>query len=229
AWRWNLDYVEDVQGNAMSLWWERATNYYASNFNWKAPVSYHRDGWLHYIHYGQRKDNVFSSEAPGRVNFTVAERCYTEGSLDCTEANFTSKDPGKYRIWYDTPADLRCASGKMCWNAAPTFWSTKRLAQIQTSAQRIEGSTARQVVDRYDLKQSFPVLRTGPNTALWLESVTRTGYGRKGSADESVTLNPVRFEPNELDMPNRVMRGANDPRPGFSRLRIGRVINEYGG
>ncbi|WP_037653735.1 hypothetical protein, partial [Streptomyces exfoliatus] len=62
-----------------------------------------------------------------------------------------------------------------------------------------------------------------------LETVTRTGYARKGLTDESVKLNPVRFEPNVDDMPNRVMRGDKDPRPGFSRLRIGRVINEYGG
>ncbi|MFC4188119.1 MULTISPECIES: polymorphic toxin-type HINT domain-containing protein [Streptomyces] len=229
AWRWNLDYVEDVHDNAMSLWWKKDTNHYARNFNWKAPVAYDRDGYLTHIDYGQRKNTVFSAEAPGRVTFNVAERCYAEGSLTCTEANFTSKDPGKYRIWYDTPADLRCASGKMCWNAAPSFWSTKRLDSIQTSAQRRTDTTARQVVDRYQLKQSFPSLRTGPNTALWLETITRTGYARKGSTDASVTLNPVRFEANVDDMPNRVMRGDNDPRPGFSRLRIGRVISEYGG
>ncbi|MDF6019357.1 ricin-type beta-trefoil lectin domain protein [Streptomyces sp. JH34] len=229
AWRWNLDYVEDVHENAMSLWWKKDTNHYAKNFNWKAPVTYDRDGYLTHIDYGQRKNSIFGAEAPGRVLFTVAERCYAEGSLECSDANFTSKDPGKYRIWYDTPADLRCASGKMCWNAAPSFWSTKRLDTIQTSAQRRTGTDARQVVDRYQLKQSFPVLRTGPNTALWLESVTRTGYAQKGSTDASVTLNPVRFEPNVDDMPNRVMRGDQDPRPGFSRLRIGRVISEYGG
>ncbi|THA72953.1 sugar-binding protein [Streptomyces sp. A0958] len=229
AWRWNLDYVEDVHGNAMSLWWKKETNHYARNFNWKAPVSYDRDGYLLHIDYGQRKNTIFSAEAPGRVAFEVAPRCYAEGSLACNEANFTSKDPGKYRIWYDTPADLRCASGKMCWNAAPSFWSTKRLDRIETSAQRRTDTTARQAVDRYQLKQSFPSLRTGPNTALWLETITRTGFARNGDTDASEQLNPVRFEANADDMPNRVMRGDKDPRPGFSRLRIGRVINEYGG
>ncbi|GAA2250036.1 hypothetical protein GCM10010145_16760 [Streptomyces ruber] len=229
AWRWNLDYVEDVHGNAMSLWWKRDTNYYARNFNWKAPVAYHRDGYLSHIDYGQRRDSVFDATAPGRVSFTVAERCFPEDGLACSDENFKSKDPGKYRIWYDTPADLRCESGKMCWNAAPSFWSTKRLETIQTSAQRRTDTDARQVVDRYNLTQSFPVLRTGPNTALWLESISRTGFARNGSTDKSVTLNPVRFEPNADDMPNRVMRGENDPRPGFSRLRVARVINEYGG
>ncbi|SCE64622.1 RHS repeat-associated core domain-containing protein [Micromonospora mirobrigensis] len=229
AWRWGLDYVEDVHGNAMSLWWGKEKNYYARDFNFKAPVEYDRGGYLTRIDYGQRKDTLFSAEAPARVRFVTAERCFTEGTLTCTEENFTAKDPGKYRIWYDTPADLRCGPGSntvKCWNAGPSFFTRKRLDMISTSAQRRTDTTARQVVDEYQLKQSFPVLRTGPNTALWLESVTRTGYGRNGTTDAKVTLNPVRFEPNAEDMPNRV---KDDNRPGFSRLRIARVINEYGG
>ncbi|HEX5594986.1 MAG TPA: sugar-binding protein, partial [Micromonosporaceae bacterium] len=226
AWRWSLDYVEDIHGNAMTLWWERETNYYARNFNFKAPVSYHRGGYLTRIDYGQRKDTLFTATAPARINFTVKERCFDEGSLTCSDANFTSKDPGKYRIWYDTPADLRCTSGQKCWNAAPSFFTRKRLDKITTSAQRRTDTDARQVVDEYQLKQSFPVLKTGPNTALWLESITRTGYARNGTSDAKVTLNPVRFESNVDDMPNRVKR---DHRPGFSRLRIARIINEYGG
>ncbi|MGW7428294.1 ricin-type beta-trefoil lectin domain protein [Streptomyces sp. NPDC054861] len=234
AWRWNLDYVEDIHGNAMSLWWKRDLNYYARNFNFKAPVEYHRDGYLTRIDYGQRKDSIFSAPAPARVNFSVEERCFTEGTLTCVEENFTSKDMGKYRIWYDTPADLRCAAvtstyKQKCWNAGPTFWTRKRLDKITTSAQRRTDTTARQVVDEYKLEQNFAALKTGVNTALWLESISRTGYARNGSTDASVTLNSVRFESNAEDMPNRVMRGTNDPRPGFSRLRIDRVINEYGG
>ncbi|WP_407077921.1 polymorphic toxin-type HINT domain-containing protein [Streptomyces sp. NPDC126499] len=241
AWRWNLDYVEDIHGNAMSLWYAREQNYYAKNFYFKGPVKYHRGGYLKHIYYGQRKDSIFSAEAPARIGFTVAERCFPEAGLTCTDANdevdhFTDKDPGKYRIWYDTPADLNCKAvtstyTRKCWNAGPTFWTRKRLDKITTSTQRLTDTTARQVVDEYQLKQSFPVLKTGANTALWLESIQRTGYGRKGTIDTSVKLNAVRFESNSDDMPNRVYRGdpATDPRPGFSRLRIARVVNEYGG
>ncbi|MEU8765307.1 sugar-binding protein, partial [Streptomyces sp. NPDC048659] len=57
GWRWGLDYVEDIHGNAMSLWWKKDQNYYAKNFNFKAPVVYDRDGYLSHIYYGQRKDN----------------------------------------------------------------------------------------------------------------------------------------------------------------------------
>ncbi|MFC8506027.1 ricin-type beta-trefoil lectin domain protein [Streptomyces sp. NPDC057411] len=228
GWRWGLDYVEDVHGNAMSLWWKKDQNYYARNFNFKAPVVYDRDGYLSHIYYGQRSDSIFTATAPARVGFTVAERCYPVAGVNCTEDNFKSKDPGQYRPWFDTPVDLRCESGKKCWNAGPSFWTRKRLDKITTSAQRRTDTTARQVVDEYQLKQSFAELKTGPNTALWLESIQRTGYARNGSTDASVSLNPVRFEPNTEDMPNRV-KAVNPQRPGFSRLRIARVINEYGG
>ncbi|MFG3346157.1 ricin-type beta-trefoil lectin domain protein [Streptomyces sp. NPDC048018] len=228
GWRWGLDYVEDIHGNAMSLWWKKDQNYYARNFNFKDPVVYDRDGYLSHIYYGQRKDSIFSATAPARVGFTVAERCYTVGSVTCTDDNFKSKDPGQYRPWFDTPADLRCEAKKKCWNAGPSFWTRKRLDKITTSAQRRTDTTARQVVDEYQLKQSFAELKTGPNTALWLESIQRTGYARNGSTDASVSLNPVRFESNSEDMPNRV-KAVNPQRPGFSRLRIARVINEYGG
>ncbi|MET9625817.1 sugar-binding protein, partial [Streptomyces sp. NPDC006464] len=228
GWRWSLDYVEDVHGNAMSLWWKKDQNYYARNFNFKAPVVYDRDGYLSHIYYGQRKDTIFSATAPARIGFEVKERCYDVGTVTCTDTNFKSKNPGDYRIWFDTPADLRCESGKKCWNAGPTFWTRKRLDKITTSAQRRTDTTARQVVDEYQLNQSFAELKTGPNTALWLESIQRTGYARNGSTDASVKLNSVRFESNSDDMPNRVL-AVNPQRPGFSRLRIARVINEYGG
>ncbi|MFI1505639.1 polymorphic toxin-type HINT domain-containing protein [Streptomyces sp. NPDC020597] len=232
GWRWNLDYVEDVHGNAMSLWWQKAQNYYARNFDFKKPVVYDRDGWLDHIDYGQRAGTLFSATAAASVRFKVEERCLPEGGLACSDANFEDKDPGKYRIWYDTPADLNCKPvtttyKTKCWNAGPSFWSRKRLTEITTEAQRKTSTTARQLVDKHALTQNFPVFKAGPspNTALWLESVRRTGYDRDG---KSAALNAVRFESNAEDMPNRVMR-PNDPRPGFSRPRIGRVINEYGG
>ncbi|WP_246563988.1 polymorphic toxin-type HINT domain-containing protein [Streptomyces roseirectus] len=224
GWRWNLDYVEDVHGNAMSLWWKKEQNFYARNFNFKAPVEYDRGAWLDRIEYGQRnvEKSIFRTPATSRVLFHVEERCLPKYGV-CSEADFTDKDPGKYRIWYDTPADLRCASGKKCWNAGPSFWTRKRLTTITTETQRVAGSTDRRPVDKYTLTHDFPTLLTGPNTALWLESVQRTGYEPGGA---SITLNAVRFEHNQEDMPNRV---KTDAAPGFSRLRIGRVINEYGG
>ncbi|SFD27104.1 ricin-type beta-trefoil lectin domain protein [Streptomyces aidingensis] len=228
GWRWNLDYVVDVHGNAMTLWWEKETNYYAQNEKYTSPRQYVRGGHLTAIKYGQRSGSLFSAEPIAEVVFDVAERCFTEQELDCTDAAFASRDYGRYRIWYDTPANLHCtgATGKRCPVASPTFWSRKLLDKVTTRAQRTPGSTARSAVDSWDLVQSFPRTLTDTAPPLWLESITRTGYAPGGISQR---MNPVEFSHNNQPMPNRVVEGPSDPRPAFDRLRIRRVITEIGG
>ncbi|MFE0422254.1 polymorphic toxin-type HINT domain-containing protein [Streptomyces sp. NPDC058953] len=237
AWRWNLDYVVDVHGNAMSLWWKKEENHYAKNFKFKATVDYDRGAHLLRIDYGQQEKTLFTADPIARVSFEVQERCYTEDSIKCTEENFTSGDWAKNRIWYDTPADLYCsgAKGKECYVPVPSFWSRKRLAAVTTWAQRVQGSTALSKVDNWKLDQSLPHEKTDEGTALWLKSITRTGYGVGDR--EGVQLNPVTFVSNTKSMPNRVKeiiqegpdKGKKDTSPVFDRLRISRIVNEYGG
>lgn len=112
AWRWNLDYVEDTDGNAMSLWWQKESNFYAKNQKYTTPVTYNRGGYLTRIDYGQRSTTLFSAEPVARVLFKADERCFPEDGLVCSDAAFASRDYGQYRIWYDTPAHLHC-SGAM--------------------------------------------------------------------------------------------------------------------
>ncbi|KPI07015.1 RHS repeat-associated core domain containing protein-containing protein [Actinobacteria bacterium OK074] len=228
AWRWNLDYVVDVDGNAMSLWYDKETNYYAKNDKYTEPVSYVRGGHLTRIDYGQRASTLFTADPIARVSFRSAERCFADGELTCSEAAFTSRDPGRYRIWYDTPAELYCsgASGKRCMVASPTFWSRRLLTSVTTWAQRDPATTELTKVDLYDLVQSFPRTKTDTAPPLWLESIRRTGYGTDG---ETISVNPVEFSENTSAMPNRVVEGAADDRPSFDRLRVARVVTEYGG
>ncbi|KUL40870.1 hypothetical protein [Streptomyces regalis] len=230
AWRWNLDYVVDTDGNAMVLYWEKEKNHYAKDNGFKQSVVYDRGGYLKRIEYGLTKVNPYATPI-SKVTFDVDERCFKEGEIVCTtEAdtndNFASGDFAKNRIWYDTPADLYCAAGKECYVPVPTFWSRKRLAKVTTWTQRVQGSTELQRVDSWTLQQSLPADLTDEGTALWLESITRTGYAPDG---EPQTLNPVQFLANSRSMPNRVKHGADDPNPAFDRLRILRVVSEYGG
>ncbi|MET8827826.1 HYD1 signature containing ADP-ribosyltransferase family protein [Streptomyces sp. NPDC004610] len=230
AWRWNLDYVVDANGNAMSLYWTKEKNHYAKNNKYKTPVSYDRGGYLRRIEYGLTSADLYAPPI-ARVSFDTDERCFKEGDLVCTAEgdsndNFTSGEFAKNRIWYDTPADLYCASGKECYVPVPTFWSRKRLAQVTTWTQRTEGTTDLSKVDSWTLQQSLPADLTDEGTALWLESVTRTGYAPDG---EPQALNPVQFLANSQSMPNRYKRGTGDPNPAFDRLRIQRVVSEYGG
>lgn len=234
AWRWNLDYVVDAQDNAMSLWWYREGNYYAKNEKYASPSYYHRGSYLDRIEYGQRSDTMYSAKPLAMVDFFTAQRCFVEDGLKCTDEAFASRDSGQYRIWYDTPADLYCAKddGKKCYVGSPTFFSRKRLASAATYAQRVKGDTTLYKIDSYQLTQSFPTTLTETAPPLWLESIKRTGYGTDEDGDPdgaSDSLAAVEFSHNSAPMPNRVVRGSSDTRPAFDRLRIRRVISEYGG
>ncbi|WP_460068204.1 ricin-type beta-trefoil lectin domain protein [Streptomyces sp. YKOK-I1] len=257
GWRFQLDYVVDGTGNAMSLWWEKEKNAYARNMKEAKAVSYDRAGYLSHIDYGQRATTLFSTEPLGRVKFNARERCFDDPALNvaCSNTNFDSKQSDQTRPWFDTPADLACTSGKKCTTYAPTFWSRKRLASVDACTQREQGvtlteytsdadgnetgqrnacgldgdsatTTSLSKVDSWGLKQSFPWNLTGEYTALWLESISRTGYAVDGSTDR---LNPVSFGHNENPLPNRVKNGSSDTNPLFARLRIQDVVSEYGG
>ncbi|MDK9495229.1 ricin-type beta-trefoil lectin domain protein [Streptomyces katrae] len=232
GWRWNLDYVEDVHGNAMIIDWAKETNRYAKNQKYKEAVSYVRAGYPTQISYGLRSDNL-SGPPAAQVEFTVAERCIKEGVTQCSDAEFEGNNYGGKQPWWDTPATLNCKpSATDCYVPAPSFWTRKRLTAVTTKAQRTEGSTALSLVDRWTLAQSFPRQRTDTHPPLWLESITRTGYSTakdSGGNQESIALPPVSFLANVQDMPNRVATSATDATPGFDRLRVETIRSETGG
>lgn len=237
AWRWNLDYVEDVHGNAMVIDWAKEDNRYAKNekVNAKvdekdsAKVAYIRGGYPTRILYGLRADNLAGTPA-GRVEFGVEQRCFEGKDISCAESLFGSKNGIG---WYDTPASLNCKKdAAVCESYSPTFWSRMRLDRVTTYGQRTEGSTALTKVDQWSLKQSLPKHRTDTSPPLWLESITRTAYGPKDST-LGTSLPPVSFKANEVDMPNRVIKppvnGKEDEAPDFDRLRLETILTETGG
>ncbi|WP_172450809.1 polymorphic toxin-type HINT domain-containing protein [Streptomyces kasugaensis] len=214
AYRWNLDYVVDPHGDAMSLWWAKDTNHYGQLGNADKPVRYDRDGYLTRIDYGQRADSLFSAKAAARVHFTTAERCLPSKDFDCT-GNKLTKENAKH--WPDVPFDLKCDAGTKCTNKlSPSFWTTKRLTKITTEA--LVGD-AYAKADSWELKHQFPQT-DGTSPALWLASITRTGHAE----GKDTTLPPVTFRGEMMD--NRV-DGFEGLEP-FSRYRIHAVDTEHG-
>ncbi|MEU9704815.1 polymorphic toxin-type HINT domain-containing protein [Streptomyces sp. NPDC047981] len=232
AWRWNLDQVEDVHGNAMTIDWQSEVNRYAQNGKFTAAKAYERAGHPTQILYGLRSDNL-SGPPAGKVVFKTDQRCIKEGATACSDAEFDSKNYGDKQPWWDTPSTLYCKTGQAkCYVTAPTFWTRVRLTTIETFGQRTPGSTALSPVDSWSLKHSFPKQRTDTHPPLWLESISRTGYGTTKDAEGNPIGAPmpaVSFLPNVVDMPNRVRTGEDDHTPDFDRLRVETIRTETGG
>ncbi|MFD0636068.1 RHS repeat domain-containing protein [Catenulispora yoronensis] len=213
AWRWNLDFVEDVHGNATMYYYTPETNYYGKN-NATSGTSYTRGGYLNRIDYGLRDENgtVYGSAAPDQVVFTVAERCLPTSGFTCDAAQM--KDNATK--WPDVPADQQCASGAVCNVHAPTFWSTKRLTTITTQYAKPGGGY--NVADSYDLGQSFP---TDADAELWLTGITRTGYDSTGA---TLPMLPTTFYGQA--MTNRVPN--HNSLPGMPHWRVTSVNTDTG-
>ncbi|MFF7438843.1 polymorphic toxin-type HINT domain-containing protein [Streptomyces sp. NPDC008122] len=242
AWRWGLDKVEDVHGNVMIVNWEQETNYYAVRDKRKTPEQYERAAYPTTIEYGIRAADLTKPSAT--VEFGVKQRCLKSDTA-CDEANFAKTgDPGAYRPWWDTPGSLNCKSTSKLCPGFPSFWSQLRLDTVTTKAARAE-KTGLGYVDVYTLHQSFPEDWYDTAPGLWLNSITRTGYGpgetpQTGGgtlqSKDGVSFahyqvkksSPLKGYLLDKQLPNLVSTGPDDKRPGFTRPRIGVIATEAG-
>ncbi len=120
AWRWNLDLIEDVHGNAATYWYTAETNHYAKNGDKTALASYTRGGYLDEIRYGQRRDTLFTAPASDKVTYTYKERCTAS---DCSSLTEDTADD-----WPDVPFDGICSADEDdCKATGPGFFTRKRL------------------------------------------------------------------------------------------------------
>jgi RHS repeat-associated protein len=211
AYRWNLDYVVDAHSDAISYWYQQATNYYGAN-NGTTPVSYIRDTWLDHINYGQRVGHLFDATQPAAtVTFTVADRC-DSSQVNCSTVTLAS-NPSDYP---DIPYDQNCASTGTCNNHGPSFWTTKELTGVRTT--ELVGTT-QTPVDSWAFSYSFPPTGDATPPSLWLNQIQRTGL-----VGGNAPLNPVVFTPRMLA--NRV-QSLTGYQP-YTRGRIYKVTTETG-
>jgi RHS repeat-associated protein len=204
GWRWNLDYVVDLHGNAMSYWYTKETNNYAKNGVASPGTPYVRAGYLNRIDYGQRS-TALNTTPFQRVEFITADRCLT----DC----------GTAAGWPDTPSDQMCTGTTACTNkVSPTFFTRKRLTQIRTL---VWNGTTYLPVDSWQTTQSFPAPGDGSTGApMWLGAISHNGL-----AGSTLTVPNVTFTGNQLV--NRVDSNT-DGLNGLVRYRIGEIRTETG-
>ncbi|WP_198675816.1 RHS repeat-associated core domain-containing protein [Kribbella monticola] len=211
GWRWNLDYVVDPHGNAMTMWYAKETNYYAKYGATTATAAYTRGGYLTSIKYGQTAGTL-AANAPMQVDFDTQERCVV---ADCSSLTSTTA----YK-WPDVPFDQICASGAACKNTAPTFFSRRRLQKITTKV--LKGSSSAPV-DQWQLTQTFPPsgdLLAG--NALWLQSITHTGL-----ASSVTPATPLKVTFGEKPLANRVDSSGDGISP-MMKMRVGNIWTETG-
>ncbi len=214
AYRWHLDYVKDLHGNAMAYYYTQATNYYGEDKG-AHEVSYVRDSYLSHIDYGFTDGNAYGTPAD-RVAYTPGERCLT-GTCDPIASNQGN--------WPDVPTDLICASGATCSSYGPAFFSTVRLTNI--AAEQYNGTTY-VTVDNYALGQTIPTTGTYNTSTLQLDSVTRTGEDTTGGSSTNVAL-PAETFGYEM-MANRVnyTSGTGSGLGPMNRYRLTSVTTDSG-
>ncbi|WP_234477756.1 polymorphic toxin-type HINT domain-containing protein [Streptomyces sp. MBT65] len=216
AWRWNLDYVVDPHGDAMSYFYGTETNYYTQGLktteNGKAYI---RGGYLKRIDYGQRAGAVYSTKPAAQVVFTTAERCI--GDLtDCSAGALTDSTATD---WPDVPWDQNCKADTKCpGQNSPTFWTRKELTKVTTQIRT--GDATYSPVDEWSLTHLFTDNGDG-SKSLWLSRIGHTG---KVGTDVSVPS----VELYGIQLANRVDTTGDNLQP-FYRFRLSGVKNETGG
>jgi hypothetical protein len=218
AYRWNLDYVTDDHGNAISYWYTPETGYYGADKG-TSPVPYTRGGYLDKIQYGQRAGQVYDTTgtpAAAQVLFDTAERCVPDATFDCAAAKLTAANSAK---WPDVPVDQICQSSGACDNHGPAYFTTKWLTGIRT---QVLVAGAYKDVDSWSLGHIFPPAMDAQDTTTptaWLSSITRTGLD-----GGTQSLAPLTFAGQP--MVNRV-DGLDGYQP-LSRYRMSTITTETG-
>ncbi len=200
AWRWNLDYVVDLHGNALAYTWNRETNKYGLN-NDAAATTYTRGGVLSRIDYGFRDGQQPSTNASAQVVFTAAERCNTDAHSSCEDADIT--DPEKTSWWPDLPGDLICTAGTCGdMHITPTFFTRKRLAAVTT---QVGHASSWDKVDAWALDHSFVAYPGEAGTStLWPDSITHTGKATAGATPARSEVELPKVELDHVSLENRV-------------------------
>jgi RHS repeat-associated protein len=230
AYRWNLDYVTDVHGNAMAWYYNQDTNAYLENAATSytsmpnANATYIRDSYLNHIDYGFTDGNAYTvngGHAPDEVTFATASRCSPSAS-SCPA--ITSSNSGSATADYpDVPYDLHCTDGDACLVSDTTFWSTVRLSGITTS--QWNGS-AYATVDSWTFQQAMPPTGDGTSPTLFLSSISHAGDDTSAGGPDA-SLPAVTFGVSATGtLDNRV--NPTDSLPAITRQRITTITTETG-
>ena len=217
AWRWNLDYVTDRNGNSMTYFYEEEGNYYGRGNDIYDQAYYIRGGSLISVEYGARA-GAENTTPPAKVTFWMVGRC-AGGADSCGAA--TVANAANYP---DVPTDQLCTNTLACHNHSPTFFTAKRLNQATTYVRNPADPDGWQGVDSYDFDTTFYGDSNDPvDPALMLTNVIRSGV---------VGATPITLSPGTwfsyVAMQNRVDVDTANGSPAIVRHRVENIYDDFG-
>ena len=218
AWRWNLDYIQDKDGNSTTYFWEEEGNFYGRNGDVYDQAYYIRGGSLIRIEYGTREYQENAGPA-AQVVFGLKPRC--AGGADSCGAP-TPANAAKYP---DVPVDRLCTNSQVCPNHAPTFFSIKRLNAITTYVKNpADLADGWQAVDSWDLAGTFYGDANDPtDPALILTNIKHSGM----VGATPIVLNPGTWF-DYIAYQNRVDVNTAAGSPALIRHRVRNIYDDFG-
>ncbi|MEU9488033.1 RHS repeat-associated core domain-containing protein [Streptomyces decoyicus] len=215
GWRWNLDYVVDPHGDAISYYYDKETNSYGRDLDKDDDTPYVRGGYLKRIEYGRTSADLYAGNPLARVSFANAERCLPQEGVTCAADTIDAKR----FYWYDTPWDLNCKADTTCDQGrfSPTFWTRKRLMGVTTEVLKDGALTP---VDSWSLNHRWG--KADVDYQLELESIQHTGH----TDTAPLTLPKTTFAYTQLA--NRLDKTGDGYAP-YVKDRLSTIDDEYGG
>ncbi|MET0237113.1 MAG: hypothetical protein ABW224_20860 [Kibdelosporangium sp.] len=116
AYRWNLDYVVDQRGVAISYFYDVEMNHYGRANNELLATPYTRSGHLARIEYLQREERGILTEAAAWMAFSTGDRCVADAPCSTTRP----------QDWPDVPWDQACSAAPCTDRHTPVFFSSKK-------------------------------------------------------------------------------------------------------
>ncbi|GAA2740297.1 RHS repeat-associated core domain-containing protein [Kitasatospora cinereorecta] len=261
AWRWNLDFVIDPHGNVTRYTYARELDNYQHQ---SATTAYTRSGHLRELDYGWQKADVAKSTGllsdgtaggaqpaatvlfsylPRCVNSPANSACPTAAPTVATGVATTGITAGNQSAFTDVPYDQHCEAGSSsCTVYSPAYFSTVRLAKVQTavnngapaSNQPVGTPAGYKAVDGYALSQSFPAPQdyatAGNRAQLRLDSVSRTAYltNSDGSVATSAASDIPAVNFGYTQLANRAQASSLYNSAQFYRFRLNDITDELG-
>ena len=218
AWRWNLDYAVDPNGNTITYYYGKEGGAYGREGDKDKRTTYDRSGYLKRVEYGSRSDAAATVRPAMRIMVDTADRCV---GAPCFDAN------GKAvaRRFPDTPWDQYCDKEPCKTQFSPTFWTQKRLSKITTQVYSGSGD-AYEDVDSWAFNHTYLMAGTNEGKPMWLKSIQHTGEVTSAGGSK-VTDPAVTFDPTADFMSNRV-DGPSDGHSSLFRNRIAAITTESG-